>query len=231
MRLTLRCQEILKLLKVARWLTTGQLHRRFFRRSTADAARKRLRKLAEADYLVQLQPNRMQEALFRLGVAGKRHLERLDEQIITLDRQPPKQLEHFLGVNDIRIAAELDLPLSYFFSYWELPGVGWKQPVIPDAVFGTTDRAIAVEFDRGQENLRFFLRTKLNYYFRGLDGFPLHRLLIVTDRQSRLESLARLMGAGGSRVVVLARLDAIQEHGLCARIFLDTSLQGGQTLL
>lgn len=230
MRLTPRCLDILKLLKAARWLTTSQLHRRFFGPSTVDAARKRLRKLAEADYLVQVQPNRMEESLFRLGSEGKRHLERMSDERIVLDRQPPKQLEHFLGMNDLRIAAELDLPLSYFFAYWELASIGWRQPVIPDAVFQADSRTFAVEFDRGHENLKFFLRTKLNYYFRGFDGFPVERLLIVTDRQVRLESLAKLIGANRAKVL-LTRRDLIQQRGFSAPVFFETSLGGGQKLL
>ena len=195
-----------------------------------DAARKRLRKLSEAEYIVHVQPNRMQEALFRLGREGKCHLERFGEAVITLERTPPTHLEHFLGVTDLRIAAELSLPLSYFFAYWELSGVGWKQPIIPDAVFGMNDRAYAIEFDRGQENLEYFRRTKLRHYISGLDGFPVHRLLIVTDRQARLESLAKCVGARNSSVL-LARIDLIRQHGFSAPIFFDSMLRGGQELI
>ena len=230
MRLTGRCLEILKLLQAARWLTTGQIHRRFFAAASVSATSKRLRKLAADGYLAKCQPNRMQEALFRLGTESKRHLERSGASEIVLQRQPPKQLEHFLGINDIRIAAELGLPVSYFFACWELPGIGWKQPIIPDAVFGVDARTFAVEFDRGQENLRFFLRTKLTWYWRGLDGFPLYRVLIVTDRRARLESLARAIGGKGGRVL-LTELDAIRRHGLSAPIFMETSLQAGVKLL
>jgi len=232
MRLTERCNEILRLLKAARWLTTSQLHRRFFQQQTANAARKRLRRLAEGGYIVKVQPNRMAEALFRLGPEGKRHLERANTKaVINLDRQPPKQLEHFCGVNDMRIAAEVGLPLQYFFAYWELPGIDWRQPIIPDAVFGVaTGRAFAVEFDRGQENIRYFTTTKLNFYRRGLDGFPLERVLIITDRQARLESLAKAVGSTGARVL-LTRLDLIQQHGLTAPIFFESCNGQGVKLL
>src|SRR5262249_52752787 len=141
--------------------------------------------------LVKVQPTPMEEALFKLGPQGRRHLERCGWTAITPERQPPKQLEHFLGVNDVRIAAELIPGLLYFFAYWELPAIGWKHPIIPDALFGIWDRSFAVEFDRGQENVRFFVRTKLGWYGRGLEGVPLNRILIITDRQPRLEALAR----------------------------------------
>lgn len=110
-----------------------------------DATRKRLRKLADCHYVTAVQPNRMHQALFRLGPEGKRWLERAQGVEVVVPRQPPKQLEHFLGANDLRIAAELGFKLSFFYSYWELPAIGWKQPIIPDAVFGIDRQAFAVE--------------------------------------------------------------------------------------
>ena len=54
MTLTLRCRDLLRLLQAARWLSTSQIHRRFFASSTKDAARKRVRILAKARYLFQV---------------------------------------------------------------------------------------------------------------------------------------------------------------------------------
>src|SRR4029077_20230786 len=107
---------------------------------------------------------------------------------IALERRPPTQREHFLAVNDVRIAAELAGSLSYFFAYWELPGLGWRHSLIPDAVFQLTDRTFAMELDRGVEGIQFFLRTKITGYRRGLDGLPLSAILIVTDRDARMAS-------------------------------------------
>jgi hypothetical protein len=95
----------------------------------------------------------MEEAMFRLGPEGKRQLERQGASGVEIYRQLPKQREHFLGVNEIRIAAEMRLDLAYFFEYWELPGLKWRQPILPDAILGVGDRTFAVEFDRGQENM------------------------------------------------------------------------------
>jgi hypothetical protein len=226
MRLTLRCQEIFKLLNVAGWLRTSQLHRRCFGKATADAARRRLRALAKAGYVVKVQPNRMAEALFRLGPAGKRALERSGARSIALQRHLPKQLEHLLGVNDVRVAAELSLSLAYFYAYWELPSVNWKQPIIPDAIFGVGNHAFALEFDRGGENPQFFIRTKLSFYQRGFGDFPLHRIIIVTDRQARMEALAKAIGSRGTRIL-LTTLDRIKQGDLAAPIFFETSLRQG----
>lgn len=229
MRLTPRCLEILKLLSAARWLRTRQLHRRFFAQATANAAQRRLRALSAADYLRRVQPNRMEDALFALGPEGKRALERQGLCDISLHRHPPKQLEHFLGVNDIRMAAELSLELAYFFGYWELAGAGWKHAIIPDAVFGAGSKSVAVEFDRGHENIRYFLQ-KLKLYERGLRDFPLHRILIVTDRRRRMETLAKALGPMG-RKMLLTTLDSIQQHTLAEPIFFENSHSGAGKLL
>jgi Replication-relaxation len=222
MRLTDRCREMMKLLSVARWLTTSQIRWRFFGRATLDATRKRLRKLTEAGYVIKIQPNQMQEALFTLGPEGKRLLEREKMTSITLQRLPPAQLEHFLGVNDIRISAELQLPISYFFAYWELAGFNWTHPIRPDAVFGATNRSFAVEFDRGWENVRFFVDTKLPFYLQGLKGLELSRVLVVTDRRPRMELLAKAITT--DKVPMLfTTIDLVREQGLAAPIFSEAA--------
>src|SRR5437667_2818017 len=155
MRLTKRCFDLLNLLRAARWLTTGQVRRRFFARATADAARKRLRKLTDAQYLLMYREHRMAEALFTLGRGAKRVLEKHGAEEITLERTPPKQWEHFCAVNDLRLAAELSGKLSYFFACWEIPRLDWPHAIIPDAIFSAGDKTFAVELDRGVEGIRF----------------------------------------------------------------------------
>jgi len=156
MRLTKRCFDLLKLLRAARWLTTGQVRRRFFPGATADAARKRLRKLTDAQYLVMHREHRMAEALFTLGRGAKRALEKRGAEEITLERKPPKQWEHFCAINDVRIAAELSGKLSYFFACWELPSLNWTHAIIPDAIFSAGNKTFAVELDRGVEEVVFY---------------------------------------------------------------------------
>jgi hypothetical protein len=180
MRLTGRCMELLKLLPAARWLSTTQAHRRFFNQASMSAARRRLRQLARAGYVRKHQEDRMREALFTLDRGGKRALERKGIGEITLERRPPKQLEHLIGINDIRVAAELTGRISFFFAAWELPRIGWKYPIVPDAVFRLADRTFAAEFDRGVEGIRFFMRTKITVY--RLDEFE-HEMTIE-DRSS-----------------------------------------------
>src|SRR5580658_4494209 len=117
MRLTPRCINLLRLLSAARWLTTRQVHGRFFREASMDAARKRLRKLTAGEYLVMVREGRMDEALFTLGRAGKRILETARVTPGPLERKPPTQREHFLAVNDVRIAAELAASREFSSSF------------------------------------------------------------------------------------------------------------------
>ncbi len=218
MKLTPRCINLLRLLSAARWLTTRQIHCRFFAGATPDAARKRLRKLTAGEYLFVVRGSRMEQALFTLGRAGKRVLETAGVVAPKLERRPPMQREHFLAVNDVRIAAEIAGSLSYFFAYWELPGLGWRYPLIPDAVFKLADKTFAMEFDRGVEGIRFFLRTKIAAYRRGLDGLPLNAVLVVTDRDARMVSLAKAIGETKGRML-FSTLDAVRTHGLIGPAF------------
>jgi protein involved in plasmid replication-relaxation len=218
MRLTRRCMELLQLLRAARWLTTGQVHRRFFPGATKDAARKRLRKLTGSRLLVMVQEHRMQEALFTIGPEGKRALELSGAEGLVLERRAPKQREHFLAINDLRIAAEQAGSLSYFFASWELAAINWRQPIIPDAVFALGQRTFAAEVDLGHENIGYIVKTKVPAYRRGFDGLPLTAILILTDRIARMRSLARAIADEHGKFV-FSTIDLVREHGLRARVF------------
>ncbi|MBI4444316.1 MAG: replication-relaxation family protein [Acidobacteria bacterium] len=206
------------MLRAARWLTTGQIGRRFFSCASKDACRKWLRKLAEAGFLVRFQENRMKESLFALGTEGKRALEKIGANGIGLERRPPRQLEHFTGINDLRIAAELTPGLSFFFACWELPRYGWKYLIIPDAVFSVAGQTFAVEFDRGKESVSFLRKTKVSAYRQGLDGFPLSAVLVVTDGSARMQTLARRISNHGERIW-FTTLAQVRTEGFQARIF------------
>jgi hypothetical protein len=230
MRLTPRCINLLRLLSAARWLTTRQIHSRFFREATLDAARKRLRRLTASEYLVRVHETRMDQALFTLGRAGKRVLETARVTLGPLERRPPKQREHFLAVNDMRIAAELAGSLSYFFAYWELPGLGWRHPLIPDAVFKMSDRTFALEFDRGVEGIQYFVRMKAAKYRHGLDGVPLTAILVVADREARMAALAKAIGDTKGRVL-FSTLDTVRAHGLLGPVFHRQPGDSGESLV
>src|SRR5437867_12856518 len=105
MKLTPRCNELFRLLRGARWLSTGQIHRRVFPNASLDAARKRLRKQAETRHLAAYREHGMMETLFTLGREGKRVLEHVSAGDTRLKREPPQQRAHLTGINNIRIAS------------------------------------------------------------------------------------------------------------------------------
>src|SRR6266851_5582260 len=178
---------------VSKWLATGQLARLYFPNVTPDAVRKSLRRLVEAGYLVVHREHQMAEALHGLGPKGKALLE-TKGLAAEVTRKPPRQIEHLVGINDVRVAVEVKpAEVAYFFASWELQGLGWVQPVIPDAVVGLKlpeRRTFLVEYDRGTETLPTLV-GKLRAYEGGLSGIPFRALLLVTDTATRLETLAR----------------------------------------
>ena len=217
MRLTPRCIDLLQLLRTARWLTTSQINRRFFV-ATPDAVRKRLRKLTAGGYVVKSQHDRMSESLFTLGPNGRRYLEQLGADGIMLERKPPIQRDHFLAINDLRIAAELTGVHRYFYAAWELAAVGWKDRLIPDGLLAFGEKRIALEFDTGTEGVKFFVRSKMGAYQRGLTGLSVSTVVIVTDRIARMLALAKAIGDQRGKVL-FTTLELIRDHGFLAPVF------------
>jgi hypothetical protein len=139
-------------------------------------------------------------------------------------------LEHFRQVNDMRIAAELTGGLAYFFAFWELPAAGWRYSLIPDAVFAIRNQTFAAEIDRGGENLRYFVRTKIGPYMRGLEGFPLTAVLIVIDRKARMDALARAIKSTNGNTL-FTMIDLVRQHDFRAPIFFSGPHAQGVSLV
>jgi len=168
MRLTDRDRDILQKLERYKWLTTSQIQRLFFPGVSLDPVRKRLRKLAAAKCLRSYQRHQMAEMLHGLG-------------------KPPKQIEHLIGINDIRLAAAKDNP-SFFYAYWELPAFGWDYPIVPDAVSRVDGKLYLVEYDTGTETL-----AQLEAKFRNYDCFDFaYGLLLAAETEKRLQKLAAI---------------------------------------
>lgn len=230
MRITNRCLALMRLLKSARWLSTSQIHRRFFSHAKLNAASKRLCRLKMGDYLFKVQPHQMQQARFTLGREGKRILETAGIDGISLEKKPPKQWLHFKAINDIRIEAELALNLDYFYACWELPRIGWSHPLIPDAIFAANNRVYAVEVDRGEEGIKFFVQSKMTIYRQGLRGLNFSAVIIITDREARMRSLAHAIGEGRDGILY-STVDQVRQRGILAPIFSRGSGMEGVTLV
>jgi hypothetical protein len=213
----------------ARWLVTGQLQRLCFGGVSADAVRKSLRRLVEHGYLIMHREHSMAEAIFGLGPKGRAALA---AKGLTAEgvREPPRQLEHLIGINDIRIAAELSRhKVLYCFASWELQALGWTHPVIPDLVLGlqfAERTTILFEYDRGTEGVETLCR-KFQWYEGGLSGVVFSAVLVVTDTAKRLEMVSRKMDIDDSRPVAGCVLSDLVQAGLEGRIFTDLPRAAG----
>src|SRR2546427_413745 len=179
-RLTERDRRMLVKCAVCRWLTTDQIRRAYFPEASLNAVQKRLRKLAEAGYLRSYREHPTAEAIHALGPKGKPLVEQKGIEV-TVGGEVPRQVDHMLGVNEIRIAIETSgVTVAYFFAYWQLSNLGWAHPVIPDAVFAVRTpelRTFLVEYDRSTETLDKLVR-KLQWYDQGLSEFPFEAVVV-----------------------------------------------------
>ena len=228
-RLTERDRRMLVKCAICRWLTTDGLRRLYFPEATLNAVQKRLRKLAEEGYLRSYRAHPTAEAIHALGPKGKPVVEGKGIEV-ALQAEVPKQLEHLLGINEVRIAVETGgADVLYFFSCQELAHLGWAYPVIPDAVFAVRAqerRTFVVEYDRSTETLAKLV-AKLEWYGKGFAEFPFEAVLVVTERTRRLDVLARELRRKGVAVTALAStVEDIREGGFFEVPFVE--LLGGQ---
>jgi hypothetical protein len=223
LRFTERDRKLIVKCAMCRWLTTTQIQRLYFGRATLNAVQKRLRKLAEEGYLRTHREQILSEALHTAGPKGRVVLE--EEGCGEFASDIPKQASHLVGVNDIRIAAETGpVPVAYFFAHWQFASLGWRHPVIPDAIFGVrvpARRNFVVEFDRATEGSSVLV-AKLLAYQAGLPGFPFEAVIIVTEQDRRMATLGREFRRRGiSFPILLGTLSELQKEGFAACGFFD----------
>jgi hypothetical protein len=228
-RITERDVAMLVKCAICRWLTTDDLKRLYFPEATLNAVQKRLRKLAEAGYLRSCREHPTAEAVHALGPKGKPLVEEKGIEV-ALQVEVPKQLEHLLGINEIRVAVETSaVEVVYFFSCQELTHLGWAYPLIPDAVFAVRapgQRTFFVEYDRSTETLEQLV-AKLQGYGQGVAEFPFEAVLVITERTRRLDVLARNLRCNGVSVTVLtSTMEEIREGGFFGVSFIE--LLGGR---
>ena len=206
LRLTDRDLRLLVKCAVCRWLTTDQVKRLYFPEATLNAVQKRLRKLSEAAYLRSHQEHPTAEAIHAVGPKGKPLVEEKGVEVAG-GSEVPRQVDHMLGVNEIRIAVETGgADVAYFFAYWQLANLGWAHAVIPDAVFAVRTpelRTFLVEYDRSTETLEKLLQ-KFQWYDQGLSEFPFEAAVVVTERTRRLDLLSRELRRKNLSLPVLA---------------------------
>jgi Replication-relaxation len=227
-RVTERDVRMLVKCALCRWLTTDQLRRLYFPKASLNAVQKRLRKLADAGYLRSYREHPTAESLHAVGPKGKPLVEEKGVEVMA-GSDVPGQGEHLRGVNEIRVGVEqATVPVGFFFAYWQLADLGWRYPVIPDAVFAVhapERRVFITEYDRGTETLEKLV-GKLRRYAEGLEGFPFEAVLIVTAERRRHDLLSRDMRTKAVSVPVLvASEEEVREAGLFETEFVE--LPGG----
>jgi hypothetical protein len=205
-KLTERDRKLLAKCALSRWLTTTQLARLYFPTASVNAVQKRLRKLADAGYLRTHREHPTAEIIHALGPKGKPLVEELGIAA-SLPGEVPKQVEHLIGINEVRVAVETGgAGVRYFFAHWQLADLGWTAAVIPDAVFAFTGEGrenLVLEYDRGTEPLGVLVR-KLEFYDAGIEGFPIAIAVLVTETGRRTDLLGDAMRDRALRLKVLA---------------------------
>ena len=234
-RLTDRDVRMLAKCAICRWLTTAQLKQLYFPDATLNAVQKRLRKLSDAGYMRSHREHPTSEAVHAMGPKGKPLVEEKGIEI-TLTSDVPKQLDHMLGVNEVRIALETTgARVAWFFAYWQLGDLRWTYPIIPDAIFAIRGeagrRTFLVEYDRSTETLEKLLQ-KLRWYDKGLAGFPFEAVLILTERTRRLDLLSRELRRKPLSLAVLAStMEEIIEVGFFEMAFVELPSGGRRKVL
>jgi hypothetical protein len=200
--------QILELLAAAGWLSTRQIQYALFPGAIAKVVNKRMRKLAQACYVVKVRLSRTDENLYRLGIEGKKVVAsetNFPEEEIVLMRKPPRELRHFLAINDLRLIFEKEIKkrggeMNFFFADPELRKRGEQSPIIPDAIMrfflDGKDYRFAIEFDNGTETPHYFASEKVRKYTciasarRPIFSFDSFRILVFTED---LKTALRLM--------------------------------------
>ncbi len=124
-KLTNRDMQILWSCGVSQVLTTSQIQRWHFGSTCLRNVQKRLQKLVEAGFLNVIETRVCTDNLVLLGKVGHAELQKTGWKA-ELRQEAPKDLQHHLGVVDIRIALDRSLPalpgmqLRYCYAYWEL---------------------------------------------------------------------------------------------------------------
>lgn len=189
-----------------------------------ETCRDRLRKLHCAGYVRAHVRELAADNLYTLTERGRdlvvEHLD-ADAAELVVVKTLPKQLEHLLGVNRMRVCltvasrALAHEPLRAFVPDWELQATRHAALIglVPDAIAKLADvagrrRFVAIEVDTGSENPSYVARKIVAYEQHMLGGLPIYgtqieRVVVVAPGLRRLRSLARAMVVAGVRIPVL----------------------------
>jgi Replication-relaxation len=237
-KLTSRDRQILWSCGVSHVLTTSQIQRWHFGTTSLRNVQKRLQKLTEAGFLNVIETRVCTDNLVLLGKEGQVELQKTGWKV-ELKKEAPKNLEHHLGVVDIRIALEGSLKtlpgmqLRYCYTYWELGQFAWSYPIIPDVIFSLRNAytlQAAVEFDRKTEMLNVFAKKLLQYRML-LERHPLSTVLVVVQKDEDAERMEQgLEGVRSTIPILTTSLPDLKEKGLAAIVRAPSHMYGTRTI-
>lgn len=237
-RLNSRDKRIFWSCAVSQVLTTSQVQRWHCAGASANTVQKRIRKLVEGGYLSTVETRVCKENLVILGKEGAKHLKQAGWKE-ELKNEIPKDLEHHLGVVDIRIAVDQGLTnlagmkIRYFYAYWELGRFQWSYALIPDAIFSLRNdftMQVAVEFDRNTETTDLFAK-KLLLYRPLILNHPISTVMVVAEKESDMERLVLGLDRIRDRIpVIIVGLAELNKMGLGAVAEPQARLYGSRTI-
>ena len=173
-----------------------------------------------------------------MGKEGQAELQKTGWKV-ELKKEAPKDLQHHLGVVDIRIAMDRSLQvlpgmqLRYCYAYWELGQFAWSYPIIPDMIFSLRNAytlQAAVEFDRKTEMLNVFAKKLLQYRML-LERHPLSTVMVVAEKAEDAERLEQgLEGVRSTIPILTTSLPDLKEKGLAAVARLHSPMYGTRTI-
>ncbi len=193
---TTRDLKLFEALVNARWLSTSQIQRRFFRTASLNAVNKRMRRLASGDLLRCVRPGLTEQCYFRLtSKSAERLRDNIGSDLETIPNRFPKQIRHFEAINDVRLWFQDQFrdSLAGFWAEWEIKSLD-RGPVVPDGValvrVASGLRRLAIEVDLATENLQFLVKKMTTYEAMASTGeLPFEAVVVTASGWPRTRSL------------------------------------------
>ena len=215
LKVTDRDERLLTLLLHQKFLTLEQIHAACFGGLSLQMPRMRLRKLMHFGMIQARRVYTEARQIYLLAKAGYAYLEGLGKSLDLgfLPEIDLRVFEHDRAVTDLRLALE-SAGIGRWKSERELrrerPGAR-----VPDALFGLSGRAIALEFENADKGSERYRAIFLNHLERPVAD----RVLYVLRGEDRLKSLPRVLyGLQGRRLGLdLGRISFALEKDVIGR--------------
>ncbi len=240
-KITERDIRLLELVASSGWLATHQIQYALFPNATRKVVNKRMRKLVAEGCLHAVRLHRTAENLYRLGSKGMTLLRsetNFPEDKVIIQRKPPRELDHVVAINDLRVIFEREVQMrggemKFFLTDIELRKRNEKASLIPDAlthfILDGKDYRFAIEYDNGTETPQYFAREKVRKYIQMHDAekplFSLTDFRVVVVAES-FKGATKLMKAAikedpPAGLFYFGAIETFDPETFVSHIFLD----------